>query len=83
VSETVFGRILSGELPADVVYEDDRALAFRDTNPQAPTHVLVIPRKPIARLSESGAEDTELLATCSASPARWRGRRGSRTTAWW
>ena len=44
-----------------MVYEDDRALAFRDIAPQAPTHILVIPRKPIPRLSESGDEDTELL----------------------
>jgi histidine triad (HIT) family protein len=61
VSDTVFGKILRGEVPADVVYEDDRALAFRDVAPQAPTHVLVIPRKPIARLSEAGDDDAELL----------------------
>jgi histidine triad (HIT) family protein len=61
VSDTIFGKILRGELPADVVYEDDRALAFRDVAPQAPTHVLVIPRKPIARLSEAEDEDAELL----------------------
>jgi len=44
-----------------VVYEDDRAVAFRDIAPQAPTHVLVIPREPIARLSESGDEHAALL----------------------
>ena len=61
MSDTLFGRIARGEIPADVVYEDDRAVAFRDIAPQAPTHVLVIPRKPIARLSESGDDDAELL----------------------
>ncbi|HKJ25194.1 MAG TPA: histidine triad nucleotide-binding protein [Myxococcota bacterium] len=61
MSDTLFARIARGEVPADVVYEDDRALAFRDIAPQAPTHVLVIPRKPIARLSEAGDEDEALL----------------------
>ena len=44
MTDTIFGQIARGELPADVVYEDDRALAFRDISPQAPTHVLVVPR---------------------------------------
>jgi histidine triad (HIT) family protein len=61
VSDTIFGRILRGEIPAEFVYEDDRAVAFRDVNPQAPTHLLVIPREPIARLSSSGDEHAELL----------------------
>jgi len=61
VSDTLFGKIARGELQADVVYEDDRAVAFRDIAPQAPTHVLVIPRKPIARLSESEDADEALL----------------------
>ena len=54
MSDTIFGKIARGEVPADVVYEDDRALAFRDLNPQAPTHILVIPRRPIERLSAAG-----------------------------
>jgi len=61
MSDTLFAKIARGDVPADVVYEDDRAVAFRDIAPQAPTHVLVIPRKPIARLSESEDEDAELL----------------------
>ena len=61
MSDTIFGKIARGELPTELVYEDDRAVAFQDRNPQAPTHLLVIPRKPIARLSVSGDEDTELL----------------------
>lgn len=58
---TIFSRIISGELPSDRVYEDDQCVAFRDINPAAPTHVLVIPRKPIARLSDMGPEDEPLM----------------------
>jgi histidine triad (HIT) family protein len=61
MSDTVFGRIARGELPADVVYEDDRCLAFRDIDPKAPVHLLVIPRKPIARLSRAEPGDEQLL----------------------
>jgi len=61
MSDTIFGQIARGEIPADIVYEDDRALAFRDINPQAPTHLLVIPRQPIARLSEATEADGGLL----------------------
>jgi len=61
VSDTIFGRIARGELEADLVYEDDRAVVFRDIAPQAPTHLLVVPRKPIARLSESEDGDGDLL----------------------
>ena len=57
--ETVFDLILRGDIPADIVYEDDRAIAFRDINPQAPVHVLVIPRKRCMSLAD--AENTELL----------------------
>lgn len=61
MSDTIFGKIARGELPADLVHEDDRALAFRDVNPQAPTHILVIPRKPIPRLSDCTPADNELV----------------------
>ena len=58
---TLFGKILRRELPADIVYEDELCLAFRDINPQAPTHVLLIPKQEIARLSDAGAGDQALL----------------------
>jgi len=61
VSKTLFQKIADRELPAEIVYEDDRAVAFRDINPQAPTHVLVIPRKPITRPDEIGEEDEALV----------------------
>ena len=58
---TLFEKIVAREIEADIVFEDDRVLAFRDIRPQAPVHVLVIPRKPIARIGEAGEEDGELL----------------------
>ena len=58
---TLFGRIISREIPADIVYEDEHCLAFRDINPQASTHVLLIPKKEIPRLSDATAEDQVLL----------------------
>lgn len=60
-TDTIFGRILRGEIPCDAVYRDDHCLAFRDVAPQAPVHVLVIPRQPITELAEATAEHQELL----------------------
>ena len=60
-AETLFAKIARGEVPADIVYQDDLALAFRDIHPQAPCHLLVIPRKPIERLSRAGDDDADLL----------------------
>ena len=59
--DTIFGKIERGEVSAEIVYEDDRALAFRDLNPAAPTHVLVIPRKPLDTLAAAREEDESLL----------------------
>ena len=59
--DTIFGKILRGEIPCDEVYSDERCLAFRDVAPQAPVHVLVIPRKPIESLREAEASDEALL----------------------
>ena len=61
MADTIFAKIISKEIPADIVYEDDECLAFRDVNPQAPVHILVIPKKPIARLVEAGDDDQALL----------------------
>ncbi|MEL7076917.1 MAG: histidine triad nucleotide-binding protein [Cyanobacteria bacterium J06648_1] len=61
MTDTIFGKIIRREIPADIVYEDDQALAFRDVNPQAPTHILVIPKKTIPRLSEATLADTALM----------------------
>lgn len=61
MSETIFSKIIQRQIPADIVYEDDLALAFRDIAPQAPIHILLIPKKPIPRLSDSTPEDQALL----------------------
>ncbi len=59
--DTIFGRILRGEIPCDALYSDEHCLAFRDVAPQAPVHVLVIPHQSIARLSDAGHEHEALL----------------------
>ena len=61
MSETIFQKIIDKELPADIVYEDDSCLAFKDINPVAPIHILVIPKKRIEKISDSNTEDRELL----------------------
>ncbi len=58
---TIFGKILRGEIPAKKVYEDEFCMAFRDVNPQAPEHILLIPRKLIPKLSDAQVEDKQLL----------------------
>ncbi len=60
-AKTIFKRIIDREIPADVLYEDDLCLAFRDVNPQAPTHVLVIPKKEIPSLADAADDDAPLL----------------------
>jgi histidine triad (HIT) family protein len=60
-AKTIFKRIIDGEIPARIVYEDDQCLAFHDVAPQAPTHVIVIPKKEIASLDDVGDGDAALL----------------------
>jgi histidine triad (HIT) family protein len=79
MGDTIFGKIIRREIPADIVYEDDDVLAFRDLNPQAPVHVLFVPKKAIATLDAAGAEDAELLGKlllAAASYARAEGLAG-------
>ncbi|MEV0066455.1 histidine triad nucleotide-binding protein [Amycolatopsis sp. NPDC050768] len=61
-AETLFERIIAGEIPADVVYEDENTFAFRDINPQAKVHVLVVPKKRYRNVGELAAGDPELLS---------------------
>ncbi|WP_364418681.1 histidine triad nucleotide-binding protein [Moorena sp. SIO3H5] len=61
MSETIFSKIIRREIPADIVYEDDLALAFKDISPQAPVHILVIPKKPIPQLAAAQSEDQALM----------------------
>jgi histidine triad (HIT) family protein len=60
-SETIFSKIIRREIPADIVYEDNLCLAFKDIQPQAPVHVLLIPKQPIAKLSDAEATDHALM----------------------
>ena len=61
MSKTLFEKIIAREIPATIVYEDDLVLAFNDVKPQAPTHVLIIPKKPIPRIAEAKPEDHQVL----------------------
>jgi len=61
MSETIFTKIIAGEIPADIVYEDDEVLAFRDINPQAPVHVLIIPKLDIATVNDIQPHQAELI----------------------
>ena len=61
MSETIFTKIINKEIPADIVYEDDLCLAFRDINPHAPVHILIIPKKSMPKLNDAGVADQGLL----------------------
>ncbi|MFV0275873.1 MAG: histidine triad nucleotide-binding protein [Parahaliea sp.] len=61
MSDTIFGKIVSGEIPTEFVYEDEHCVAINDIRPAAPVHVLVIPRKAIAKLADAQPEDQALL----------------------
>ena len=61
MAETIFSKIINGEIPAKVLYDDAQILAFRDISPQGPTHVLIIPKKVIKTVDDIAVEDTELI----------------------
>ena len=61
MSKTLFEKIVAREIPAAIVYEDDLVLAIRDINPQAPTHLLIFPKRPVVRIAEAAADDQALL----------------------
>lgn len=61
MAETIFTKIINKEIPAEILYEDDLALAFSDINPQAPIHFLVIPKKPIATINDIAEDDREVV----------------------
>jgi histidine triad (HIT) family protein len=80
MADNIFAKIIRKEIPATIVYEDDRALAFRDIGPKAPVHILVVPKKDIARVSEATAADEALLGhllTVAAEIARKEGIDGT------
>lgn len=80
MADNIFAKIIRKEIPAKIVFEDDRVLAFRDIDAKAPIHILIVPKKDIARVSEAGAADEPLLGhmlTAAAEIARQEGIDGS------
>ncbi len=61
MSKTIFDKIIEKEIPADIVFEDDQILAFKDINPQAPIHILIIPKKRIATINDIEESDSNLI----------------------
>ena len=76
MADTIFDKIIRREIPADIVYEDDDVLAFRDLNPQAPVHVLFVPKKSIATLDGATPADAELLGKLLLAAATYARREG-------
>ncbi|GAB2791291.1 histidine triad nucleotide-binding protein [Halomonas shantousis] len=68
--ETLFTKIINREIPADIVYEDEHVLAFNDINPQAPTHILIIPKKEIPTLNDIEEEDLALVGRLQFTAAK-------------
>jgi len=80
MADNIFAKIIRKEIPAKIVYEDDRTLAFRDIDAKAPVHILVVPKKDLARISEATAADEALLGhllTVAAEIARREGIDGT------
>jgi len=76
LAKNIFQKIIDREIPADIVHEDDRSLAFRDIHPQAPVHIIVIPKKPIATLDDLAAADAELVGHLFLVMQRLAGKLG-------
>jgi histidine triad (HIT) family protein len=74
--DCLFCKIIRGEIPTKKVYEDERVFVFEDINPQAPTHVLIIPKKHIVGLKEAKAEEAEILGYCQLTAAKIARQRG-------
>jgi len=76
MSDCLFCRIIAGEIPSEKVYEDDSVFAFRDINPQAPTHILVVPREHVGSVGELNAENAHLAAECLTAAAKIAAQEG-------
>lgn len=76
MSDTLFAKIIRREIPAEIVYENDQVLAFKDINPQAPVHVLFIPKTAIATLDDAGSDHAELLGTLMLAAADYARQQG-------
>jgi histidine triad (HIT) family protein len=76
MGDTIFGKIIRREIPADIVHEDEHVLAFRDLNPQAPVHVLFIPKTPVATLNDLAPDQAELAGRLVLAAAAYAKREG-------
>jgi histidine triad (HIT) family protein len=76
MSETIFSKIIRREIPADIVFENDDVLGFRDVNPQAPVHVLFIPKQPLATLNDATPEQAALLGKLLLAAADYARQEG-------
>ncbi len=76
MSKTLFSRIIDREIPADIVYEDEHVVGFRDIHPQAPVHVLFVPRRPIATLNDLDDDDAELAGRLLLAARAYARREG-------
>lgn len=76
MKDCLFCRIISGEIPARKIYEDEHTFAFEDINPQGPTHVLVVPKKHIRGLKEATPEDAAVIGYCHLTAAHIAHQRG-------
>jgi histidine triad (HIT) family protein len=76
MADTLFDKIIRREIPADIVYEDDTVLAFRDINPQAPVHVLFIPKRAIATINDASDADAELIGRVVLAATAWAKTQG-------
>lgn len=76
MAETLFSRIIRREIPAQIVHEDEHVVGFRDINPQAPTHVLFVPRQPIATLNDLGDADAGLVGRLVLAATRYARAQG-------
>jgi histidine triad (HIT) family protein len=76
MADTIFGKIIRREIPADIVYEDDDVLAFKDLNPQAPVHVLFVPKRALATLNDATPADAELIGKLVLAAAAYAKREG-------
>ena len=76
MKDCLFCRIIAGEIPSRKVYEDEHTFAFEDTNPKAPTHVLIVPRKHIVGLDQAAGDEAEVLGRCHLTAAEIARQRG-------
>jgi histidine triad (HIT) family protein len=82
MSANVFEKIIAREIPAEIVYEDDTVVAFKDNNPKAPVHLLIVPRKNIPRMADAGAGDTGILGHLLLKAAEVADKAGLKNTGY-